>query len=458
MRNYGKKGGKLKFFFILLILALVILGFFHLLSSPSFKRTKPVINLAGEVYWNLKSPIELKVKDELGIKSLKISLSDGLKSELIVNEKFKDKFKELSYDITFPQNSSFDKRGKYRLFIEVVDASKWNFFMGNKLKDNLSVKIDTTDPEVEILSSSYSITKGGTAVVVFKASDANLKDVYVATNFGAKFQALPYYKKDYYAALIAWPISENSFEASVVAVDKAGNSSKERIKLFTKNKVYKNSNIALNKSFLEGKITDLYKEYSKDPLPSLDKRFVFVNNTLRDENEEANFNITKNVREKKLEDFYIYPFKALKNSAAVASYGDHRFYSYNGKNISQSYHMGLDLASTKEAPIVSSNAGTVVFDGKNGIYGNSLIIYHGFGLYSLYGHCSSLKVQNKDEVGKDEIIAQTGTTGLALGDHLHFTILVQGIQVRPEEWMDKKWMEDNVYKILNDGKKAIDGK
>lgn len=458
MQNYGRKNGKLKFIVTIIILTLIIFGVYHIFSSQSFKRDKPVVNLSGEVFWNLKSPIELKIKDSLGIKSLKISLSDGLKSEVIVNEKFKDRFKEISYDINFPKNTSFDKKGNYRLFIEVTDASKWNFFTGNKIKENLSVKIDTVDPQVEIVNNSYSITKGGVAAVVFKATDDNLKDVYVDTNFGRKFQVVPFYKSGYYVALIPWPIFENSFEANVVAVDKAGNTTKQRVRLFTKNKIYKNSTIVLTKSFLDGKISDLYRQYSNNSTSSLDKKFVFVNNTLRDKNEGLIYEVTKGIREKVIESFYIEPFKPLKNAAAVASYGDHRFYTYNGNSISNSYHMGIDFASTKEADIISSNPGVVVFDKENGIYGNNLIIYHGLGLYSLYGHCSTLKVETKDNIKKDEIIAKTGVTGLALGDHLHFTILVQGVEVRPEEWMDKSWMRDNIYKILDDSKKIIDKK
>ena len=86
----------------------------------------------------------------------------------------------------------------------------------------------------------------------------------------------------------------------------------------------------------------------------------------------------------------------------------------------------------------------VVFAEENGIYGQNLIIYHGFGLYSLYGHCSTLNVDVNSKVKAGDVIATTGATGLALGDHLHFSMIVQGIQVRPEEWMDKKWMKESV--------------
>lgn len=85
------------------------------------------------------------------------------------------------------------------------------------------------------------------------------------------------------------------------------------------------------------------------------------------------------------------------------------------------------------------------------------MIDHGMGLFSLYGHCSNIMVQEGDEISAGTAIAQTGVSGLALGDHLHFGVLVQGIEVRPEEWMDKKWINDNIDKIFKEADKIIEG-
>ena len=68
------------------------------------------------------------------------------------------------------------------------------------------------------------------------------------------------------------------------------------------------------------------------------------------------------------------------------------------------------------------------------------------------------------KIGMDEIItsnteiANSGKSGLALGDHLHFGILVQGVEVRPEEWMDNNWINTNIKDIIKSAKKLIDGK
>jgi len=118
---------------------------------------------------------------------------------------------------------------------------------------------------------------------------------------------------------------------------------------------------------------------------------------------------------------------------------------YDGQNFFDSDH-----------PVFANNDGTVEFAAENGIYGRNVLINHGFGLFSLYGHCSSLNVKAGDSVKAGDVIANTGVTGLAMGDHLHFGMLVQGIEVRPEEWMDNGWMKDNVTGVLNAAKKMVE--
>jgi murein DD-endopeptidase MepM/ murein hydrolase activator NlpD len=118
--------------------------------------------------------------------------------------------------------------------------------------------------------------------------------------------------------------------------------------------------------------------------------------------------------------------------------------------------MGLDLASKAMAEIKPQNGGEVVFADYNGLYGNMPLIHHGLGLYTLYGHCSSVSVSQGDSVSPGQVIARTGKSGYAMGDHLHFGALVQGVEVRPQEWMDKKWIKLNITKVIKDAKKMID--
>ena len=258
--------------------------------------------------------------------------------------------------------------------------------------------------------------------------------------------------------MLAWDLQSPNFKARIVAVDKAGNKSFSSIGYYLQDRKYKESRIALSDRFLDGKIDELANQYAQN-YPELDRlaKFKFVNETLRDSNEDMIHKITSAVPEEIIDSFYIEPFYPLRNGAAVASFGDHRFFTYNGEDVSQSWHMGLDLASTAMASIDTQNAAFVAYNDLNGIYGENIILYHGFGLYTLYGHCNGTLVKPGEHIGAKHIIGKTGTSGLALGDHLHFGVLIQGVEVRPEEWMDKKWMKDNIYDILNSAKKAIKG-
>ena len=84
--------------------------------------------------------------------------------------------------------------------------------------------------------------------------------------------------------------------------------------------------------------------------------------------------------------------------------------------------------------------------------GERFFIDHGMGVQSLYAHLSSMSVKVGDLVDKAQEIGRSGMTGLAQGDHLHFTQLVNGQMVNPVEWWDPKWMQDRVFrKVMEAG-------
>ena len=137
------------------------------------------------------------------------------------------------------------------------------------------------------------------------------------------------------------------------------------------------------------------------------------------------------------------------NGQTMARFGDHRFYYYRGQRVDDKFHLGVDLASLANAPVLASNSGTVVFADRLGIYGLAVVIDHGQGLASVYGHLSKIEVTLGQAVKKGETLGLTGDTGLAGGDHLHFSVMLQGIFVNPIEWWDLHWIADNVTKKLS---------
>jgi murein DD-endopeptidase MepM/ murein hydrolase activator NlpD len=128
----------------------------------------------------------------------------------------------------------------------------------------------------------------------------------------------------------------------------------------------------------------------------------------------------------------------------MAGFAERRTYLYNGAEVDQQDHLGFDLASTALAEIQASNGGVVLLARYLGIYGNTVVIDHGYGLMSLYGHMSSFAVEEGQRVERGEVIGRTGATGLAGGDHLHFAILLRGMPVDPREWWDGHWIHDRL--------------
>ena len=131
-----------------------------------------------------------------------------------------------------------------------------------------------------------------------------------------------------------------------------------------------------------------------------------------------------------------------------ASFADYRTYRYNGQIVDHQTHLGFDLAGLQHMPIQAANDGVVVYAGFMGIYGNAVILDHGCGLQTLYGHMSSIDAKPGETVKRGQVIGRSGETGLAGGDHLHFTVLIDGIPVNPTEWWDPHWIHDRIQAKL----------
>ena len=460
MRNRRKKRSGSKIVGILVLLGLIA-GAGYIYTAPEFEREAPVVKGEKSIFWNRKDPLEINISDNRSLKHYELVLSDGTKSVIVGQGNFDVQTQEKTLLVKYPKKDVLNAKGtQLKLQISVTDSSLWNLFQGNKMVKIIDITVDHKRPNVNVLANSYSITQGGAALVVFQVNDENLDEIYIKAA-GIKFQAQPYKKEGYFAALIAWPFTETNFSAKVIATDKAQNKRVSDIPFYVKNKKYKVSWIKAKDKFIDGKISDLA---SSDPdFSDIDdklEKLRAVNETMRLKNEENIYNFSKTISTKLLNEWKVEKFYPLKNGAKVASFGDKRHYYYETKEneVSQSYHVGYDLASTKMAAVKTSNPGTVVYANENGIYGNMPMIDHGLGLYSLYGHCSQLLVKEGDEVKAGQTIGKTGVSGLALGDHLHFGILVQGIAVRPVEWFDGGWIKKNIDNVFKVADKIISAK
>jgi murein DD-endopeptidase MepM/ murein hydrolase activator NlpD len=175
--------------------------------------------------------------------------------------------------------------------------------------------------------------------------------------------------------------------------------------------------------------------------------FLRINRDLRGENNAAIERLAAKTADRLL---WNGPFVQLGSSQVEASFADKRTYFYKGEEVDRQVHLGFDLAVTARVPITSANDGVVVFADWLGIYGNCVVVDHGLGVQSLYAHLSSIDVGEGDRVTRESVLGRSGMTGLAGGDHLHFTMLVQGVQVTPVDWWSRQWIEDRILRKLRE--------
>ncbi len=441
----------------LTVILFMIAGALYIYFSATFERELPKITLENNGFWNLKEPLNLSISDDSGLKEYKVILKTKEGETDLEYEKPITVEKLLNITIKPPRSTYITKDKEIELIVTAIDRSKWNFLKGNSAIEIVKLKIDNKKPQLNIIGNSYKISRGGSALVIFKVTDENLESVFIESESEKIFKAVPFYKENYYISLIAWSILEKNFKATIVTKDKAGNIAKSYIPYYLQNKDYRLSKINLKENFLKGKIADLAEEFEETQgVENSLERFKIINENIRAKNERLIHEVTSEVPSEMISDFKVNSLYPLKNGQVVAHFGDHRKYYYDGNFISEAYHVGIDMASHSMASIVSNNSGKVVYTDYNGLYGNMPIISHGLGLYTLYGHCSSVDIARGDLVSSNSPIAKTGKSGYAMGDHLHFGVLVQGVEVRPQEWMDKKWIQLNIYDIIKSAKKIID--
>jgi len=302
-----------------------------------------------------------------------------------------------------------------------------------------TVYIDTTPPVVTILQKPRRLTIGEPGVITVKVSP-DTKSLYLEVG-KARFPLLAVgnetYKTVFTAPLFLLKKPANFF---VVAVDKAGNSIKWFVPITLRFKKFRTVKINLSKKTLQ----TLVLKYFPNP-DNLVEKFNTINTEFRKEDQQKLLEICSHSEAQLMAHK---AFLQLPGSAPTAYYGDHRYYFYNGKLIGESIHKGLDLAKYHHAPVVAANDGKVVFVGQLKVYGNTIVIDHGYGVFTLYGHLNDFTVAEGQTVKKGQVIGYTDTTGLAFGDHLHFGVLIWGYAANPIFFLDGRYLNYYFYNPL----------
>jgi murein DD-endopeptidase MepM/ murein hydrolase activator NlpD len=428
----------------LIIFAIIVftaLGIGAWFSRSHFETEPPQISLTPDTGFLGKAAFELQATDKgSGIKALTATISQGNSNFPLASEQMTKPAIEKNIQLSLVSIAGL-KEGPAVLRISARDASFWHFLKGNEAILEKNITIDFTPPALELVAEDRYVNFGGVGVIVYKAADeTTTSGVKMGDYFFPGFSGQVKDHPDFYIALFAHPYnSPSDARPLLVASDKAGNTQELKIAYELKNVNYKKSTIALSDAFLQNKVQPLIEDATaRQGTPK--EQFIAANSVLRNVNETKITEVTKQLTPAIM---WNGAFAQLSNSKVEANFADYRTYTYNGEAADSAYHLGYDLSVTRNYPVEASNSGKVAFAGPLGIYGEAVIIDHGLGLFTLYGHLSSIEVKVGDVLNKRQVIGKTGETGLAAGDHLHFGIYLDGLAVLPVEWWDQKWIDDN---------------
>ncbi len=336
--------------------------------------------------------------------------------------------------------------GEASLRVTARDHSFRGWFAGNETVLEIPVTIDSRAPRVSLEPGIIYARRGGSVALAYRVSEETQRDgvelgdrFYPSVRIGIEDpaeQRAPGWR----LALFPLPIDQPDAAPVVIAEDLAGNRAQATPQVRIEERRIPEALLVLPPSFLQNKVADLADAVGVNADDRV-KAFQEINTRIRAENERK---IREVIRDSAAVPLWEGAFEQMANSKVTSPFAEQRSYIVDSEKVSASTHYGYDLASLAGSPITASNAGGVVFADELGIYGQCVIVDHGLGLFSLYGHLSSIDVEVGDAVEKGQSLGNSGQTGLAGGDHLHFAMLLQGDYVDPVEWWDAKWLRDRV--------------
>ncbi len=335
--------------------------------------------------------------------------------------------------------------GRATLELRVADHS-WLAGLRRKPQLTHPVTIDLTPPTLEIPPTEHVARLGGAECVVYKVGPDTVRTgVEVGPRFFPATAGL-FADPALRVALFALPPDTPEAQPTVVVSDQVGNTRRLTFGVTVTPRRFADKIMPLSDDFLARKVPELLQANELETSGDLVTGYLRINRDLRATSEAR---LREMCRETASTPRWEGSFHRLPNAAPLSGFADHRTYVYGGKTVDEQTHLGFDLASIRGSAVPAGNRGRVVFAGPLGIYGNTVVLDHGLGLFSLYGHLSTMQVTAGADVARGDMLGNTGDTGLAAGDHLHFSTMIHGVHVDPVEWWDAHWIRDHVESRLN---------
>ncbi len=399
-------------------------------AKTRLKLAKPVAAIGPS------TSILVEVDAPHGVKAFSAALEQNGQSQTVYQDRTYTRQRVGAYQFYAGQKQApFLKEGTARLIVK----AKSNDLRGSTSELAQDVQVVLRPPTIAADGFQHYINQGGSELVTLELggnwTDAGVRVAnYSAGSFAIpgqpdssshRFSLFPY----------PWDVSPDTVPFAY-ARNGAGTevTTSFWVKVFPKK--FRQSTINVTDQNLQKVVGEL----DPDGSGSLLDRFIKLNRQMRKANAQTIYELRNNTEHKILWSGAFIPVKGARESF----FADRRTYVYKGRKFDEQVHLGYDLAQTMNSPVKAANSGKVIYADRLGLYGNCVVIDHGYSLQSLYGHMSKLLVKPGDMVQKEQQIGVSGATGMAFGDHVHFSMMIAGVQIDPKEWWDEHWIHDRI--------------
>jgi murein DD-endopeptidase MepM/ murein hydrolase activator NlpD len=427
---------------LLLVLVLLLIGapaYLFLSSTGTGISVKPAVAEIG-----LETPVHLHLVNPHGIRSATVTVEQDGKSYSVPAAETPARRvlierhvapRDLTVNVG-KQSAPALHDGKARLTVAAVS----NDLRARTDSASMDVDVAISPPRIVADGVQHYINQGGSEMAVFTPSGSWTEAGVKVGDYTFRSFPLPDHPGQYFSLFAFSYQLPVTTPISVYASNPSGAVAKTTFwyKVFPKK--FRASTIALESMNGIDRIVNQIDTQHKVP-GDLVQRFVYINSFMRVANNKTLADLRFQTEPRFL---WTGAFLPMVDSTVESRFADDRTYTWQGKKVDEQTHLGFDLAKVAHSPIPASNDGRVIWAQDLGIYGNCIVIDHGYGLQTVYGHLSEFLVKKGNMVTKGQIIGKTGSTGLAGGDHLHFTMQVDGVQVNAVEWWDPHWVKDRI--------------
>jgi murein DD-endopeptidase MepM/ murein hydrolase activator NlpD len=435
---------------LVVVLAVLAIAGIVYVSARMVTAPKPVISFLSPFdRVGRATPLAVDVDDASGLRSVSVVLVQGDKRFPLLEETYEPPRPSVKVRWAPGKEPKVAlAEGHGELVVEAKNASWGNWMRGRTVSERRPFEARTQAPRLSVLTGQHYVNQGGCDAVVYKVEPPDVESgVAVGDRFFRGFPLAGSPDPAVRIAVFAYPYDAAPGTAvRLRARDDFGNEALAGFTLKIFPKTFRTRDLPVDDTFLAKVVPEIVSQTpSFTDQGDLLKNYLAINRDLRKTNNQA---LAEIAQKSKPERSWTQPFQQLGGSSVEAQFADHRRYLYQGQEVDRQDHLGYDLATTANAPVTAANDGVVALAEYFGIYGNAVVIDHGYGLLSLYGHLSQIEVKPGDVVKRGQTVGHSGATGLAGGDHLHYSMILLGEQVDAREWFDAHWLEDRLFSKL----------